>query len=196
MEADGEHTIDFGIWDDCMGGVCGYIHRIGGVISQMRPCRVFAELSLWADTDSDAEYILKGVCFGFMVINHNYMAAYDCPHGSRGHGATRNAMPKELYAEIDTGTLTVVRERLVCVNRLFCIPKNGGGLWGIVDCSHPEGELVNNYTDGVAVKFSCNSIDDVTVIMQRGDSFTTIDIWDAYQAMSIHPRDRVRLGLQ
>ena len=66
----------------------------------------------------------------------------------------------------------------------------------IVDCSRPVGESVNGCTDAVAVKFSYNSVDNVAEQMERGDFMATIDIKDAYRAVSIHPRDRERQGLQ
>ena len=89
------------------------------------------------------------------MINHDY------PHGSRGDNADKDAMSVKLYAKIDTGALTVVRVRPICVYRLFCITKDGGGVRGIVDCSHPMAESVNNYTDEMAVRFSYNSVDNV-----------------------------------
>ena len=66
----------------------------------------------------------------------------------------------------------------------------------MVDCSKPEGESVNNFTNEVAVKFSYNGIDDITEIMERGDYLSTIDIKDAYMAICIHPRDWERQGLR
>ena len=64
----------------------------------------------------------------------------------------------------------------------------GGVVKGILDCSRPEGDSVNSYTDGVTVKFSYNSMDDVAALMQRSDTLVMVDIRDAYRVVSIHPR--------
>lgn len=190
-----ENVADFRIQRNCMAGSCSCTHMIEGVVSQMKPCRVFTELFMRGDTDPDAEYILMGVCFGFMVINWDCEACYDCKQGAGGDPADREAMSAKLRREIEAGALTVVSRRPTCVHRLFCIPKDGGGIRGIVDCSRPEGESVNNYTDEVTVKFSYSSVDDVAELMQRGDYLATVDIRDAYRAVSIHPRDRDRQGI-
>ena len=98
---------------------------------------------------------MKGVCFGFMVINCDCDACYDCRHGASRDQADREAMSSKLRAEIAMGALSVVSDKPTCVHRLFCIPKDGeGGVRGIMDCSRPEGDSINNYTEGVALKFS------------------------------------------
>ena len=85
-----------------------------------------------------------------------------------------DAMLAELFAEIDSGALTVVRERPICVHILFCVLKELGGFRGTGDCSHPDRESLT--IGDIVAKFSYNSVDDVAVLMQRGDSLTTSDI--------------------
>ena len=152
-----EGVARFQLGQNCMAGTCSCMHRIEGIVSQMKPCRVFAELFMWGDTDPDAEYIMKGVCFGFMVINWDCDACYGCGQGAGGDWSGREAMSLKLRREIEAGSLTVVADRPTCMHRLFCIPKEGGGVRGIVDCSQPEGRSVNNYMDKVTMKFSYNS---------------------------------------
>lgn len=187
--------VDIVIRYDCIDGTCGCVHYIAGCVTQLRPCRVFCELLLRGDTDPDWQYILKGVVFGFNVINPSCRADYDAKHRTIKNSQDRDIIQKKLASEIDSGCIAVVDSRPTCVHDIFCIPKDGGGGRSIVDCSEPEGESVNNFTDQVSVKFNYHSVDDVADAMERGDFLATVDIKDAYRAVSINPRDRERQGL-
>ena len=107
----------------------------------------------------------------------------------------RGIIQGKLEGEIDRGCISVVGQPPQCVHNIFCVPKDDGGGRAIVDCSRPRGSSVNDFTDAVSVKFSYNSVDDVVEFMEQGDYMSTIDIKDAYRAVSIHPRDRERQGL-
>ena len=185
----------FDINYDCVDGICDCMHEIAGRPAQLKPCRVFCELFLRGDTDPDWAYILMGVVFGFNVINPSCTAEYGPGRGRVKNPDDREFIAGKLLAEIDRGCISVVDEAPTCVHDIFCIPKEGGGSRSIVDCSKPSELSVNNYVDEVAVRFSYNSVDDVAAAMEVGDYLSTVDIKDAYRAVSIHPRDRDRQGL-
>ena len=183
------------IRDTCVEGRCDCTHTIAGAVAQLKPCRVFCELFLRGDTDPDWHYIIRGVVFGFSVINPSCEASYDTKHRRVADPGDRETITDKLLAEIDRGCISVVDAPPKCVHDIFCIPKEGGGTRSIVDCSKPEGSSVNNFTNEVSVKFSYNSVDDVAEAMTQGDFLATTDIKDAYRAICIHPRDRGRQGL-
>ena len=59
----------FDVSIDCVNGICNCVHMIGDAKAQLLPCRVFSECFLRGDVDPDWDYILKGIIFGFKVIN-------------------------------------------------------------------------------------------------------------------------------
>ena len=61
--------------------------------------------------------------------------------------------------------------------------------------SKPTNCSVYNCTDSIAAKFSYNGVDTVTDVLERGDFLCTLDIKDAYRAISIHPDNRTRQDL-
>ena len=192
--ADAEVTC-FDINHDCVDGICNCTHEIAGTPVQLKPCRAFCELFLRGDTDPDWVFILLGVVFGFKVINPSCTAQYGPGRGTVKSPEDRAVITDKLLAEIDRGGVSVVDEPPTCIHDMFCIPKEGGGSRSIVDCSKPSETSVNNHVDEVAVRFNYNSVDDVAAAMEKGDYLSTVDIKDAYRAVSIHPRDRDRQGL-
>ena len=58
----------------------------------------------------------------------------------------------------------MVKDKPKCIHNLFCIPKAGGGLLGIVDCSKPLGHSVHNYVDEISRKFSYRGIYDLICV--------------------------------
>ena len=193
-DADSDMT-DIDIGYDCVDGICGCVHVIAGSAAQLRPCRIFCELFLRGDTDPDWIYILRGVVFGFNVINPSCTSIYEAGHRRVRDPADRAIITDKLLSEIDRGCISIVDTAPKCTHDIFCVPKEGGGGRSIVDCSKPMDTSVNNYVDEVAVRFSYNSVDSVAEVMEAGDYLSTIDIKDAYRAVSIHPRDRDRQGL-
>ena len=185
----------FTITNECARGSCTCIFHINSSQAQLRPCRVFCEAFLRGDTDPDWEYILRGVVFGFSVINPDCETAYLPTLRQTRDREIRGMIQGKLEGEIDRGCISVVDQAPPCVHNIFCVPKDDGGGRAIVDCSRPKGRSVNDFTDTVAVKFSYKSVDEVVELMEQGDYMSTIDIKDAYRAVSIHPRDRERQGL-
>ena len=143
---------------------------------------MFCELFLRGDTDPDWHYLLKGVIFGFRVINSDYDANY-CPklRGIR-NPSHKEGISNNLSTELRQGCISVVTEKPTCAHDIFWVPKDHSrGGRTIVDCSRPKCESVNNFSDQVCYN--------ITEVMERGVVMSTINIKDAYRAVSIHPED-------
>ena len=78
---------------------------------------------------------------------------------------------------------------------MFPHHRHGKSYRTIIDCSEPENHSVNDNSDEVCLEFSNKRLDDVTDMLQPHDHVSTIDISDAYRALSIHVESSKRMGL-
>ena len=187
----------FFVYNTCIRGVCSCTHYIGDRLSCLRPCRFFSEVFLRGDTDPDWEFILRGVIFGFKVINAGCDSAYcKANYSSAKTSNSYSIMNSKLKTELSTEAVTVVQNAPQCTHGIFSIPKsNGVGVRTIIDCSKPYNLSVNNFTDQVCTKFSYKTIDDVMNNIQQGDYLAVVDVSDAYRSVNIHPSDRPLQGI-
>ena len=49
---------------------------MSGVVAQLKPCRMYAESLCHGDSDPDWEYVMRGVCFGYRVIDPDCVSSY------------------------------------------------------------------------------------------------------------------------
>ena len=66
----------------------------------MLPCRTFVELFLRGDIDPDWQYILRGVVFGFRIINPDWNVTYSAKPKKINSEIFRNIIDKKLIKEI------------------------------------------------------------------------------------------------
>ena len=169
---------------------------ISGVRVQLKPSRVFAECYCHGDIDPNWEYILRGVCFGFKVIDEDCNSDYQIDnYGSITKGDGGIVKAGCLQVKIDAKFLTIVDKPCACIHALGGVLKGVDDFRAIVDCSSPDINCVNNYTQGCRSKFSYNSVESVTVVLIEGDYCATVDISNAYRALNIYPGCRERQGL-
>ena len=188
--------LEIDIFNECLGATCSCVFYVNGAVSQIRPCRVFAECMCRGDTDPDWDYILRGACFGFRVIDDDCSSSYSCGnYTSITKDPIGRVMTARLQAEIDNGLLTVMQEGCVCTHALGSVPKGDDDFRAIVDCSSPVEDCVNDHTWSCRNKFCYNSVDLVTEMLQRYDMLATVDISNAYRAINTHPDSRDRQGL-
>ena len=188
------------VWIDvfakCLRGACSCCFLVGGAPAQIKPCRVFAEAMCRGDTDPDWEYILRGACFGYRVIDPDCVSVYfQTNYSSITKGEIGIIMGERVKKEIEAGLVTVVDKPCQCVHPLGSVPKGHDDFRAIVDCSSPTGFCVNEHTGSCRTTFSYNSVETVTQILQEGDYMATVDISNAYRAINIHPGCRERQGL-
>ena len=184
------------VFSTCLAGTCDCSFVIGGAPSQLRPCRMFAECMCRGESDPDWEYLLRGACFGFRVIDQDCKSSYWCSnYTSITKPPVGEEMAARLKVEIEHGLLTVVAEKCVCTHALGSVLKGHDDFRAIVDCSSPSLGCVNGHTWSCRTKFSYNSVDGVAELLCSGDRMATVDISNAYRAVNTHPDSRVRQGL-
>ena len=184
------------VFMNCIIGACECVFDVRGATCQLRPCRMFAECMCRGDVDPDWEYLLRGSCFGFRVIDSDCDSSYNCDNYlSITKHPIGSEMTHRLETEIEQGLLTVVENRCVCTHSLGSVPKGHDDFRAIVDCSSPSGTCVNDHTWSCRTKFSYNSVDSITEFLQEGDHLATVDISNAYRAVNTHPDSRIRQGL-
>ena len=184
------------VFVNCLQGTCACVFNIEGVRAQLRLCRVYAECYGRGDVDPDWEYILRGACFGYRVIDDECDSAYnENNYGSITKGEVGMAMSGRLQLEIDEEIISVVDEPCVCVHALGSVPKGHDDFRAIIDCSSPDGRCVNDSMQGCRVNFSYNLVESVTEILQEWDVMATVDVKNAYREVNMHPSSRVRQGL-
>ena len=113
----------FTILPECYKGICTCIHKIGGVMVQLKPCRFFCELFLCGPVDLDCIHILKGVTFGFQVINDNLSLSHTAVSNNINNKDLKQIIENKLVAEIQQGVISVVESPMKCSHAIFCIPK-------------------------------------------------------------------------
>ena len=126
----------------------------GGAVAQLRPCRIYMEAVCRGETDPDWEYVLRGACFGYRVIDQDCVSAYFKPnYSSITKGVTGEEMGSRVRAEIEAGILSVVPEP--CVG---AVSKGHADFRAIVGCSTPH-FCVNDHTMSCRNNFSYNSVE-------------------------------------
>ena len=184
------------IFEKCLQSACSCVYYIVGAVSQLRPCRIFAECMCRGDIDPDWDYILRGACFGYRVIDDDCYSSYACGnYNSITKDPIGAVMTGRLTEELENGLLTIVEEKCACTHALGSVPKGDSDFRAIVDCSSPAAECVKDHTGSCRNTFSYNSVDMVTGMLQRYDVLATVDISNAYRAVNTHPDSRERQGL-
>ena len=197
LQEKGRVELVIDVFMDCIRGVCSCVFSIEGAPAQLRPCRMFAECFCRGDVDPDWDYVLRGVCFGYRVIDAECSSSYSCSnYSSITKSPIGDTMSARLQLEIAEGLVTIVEQECVCTHALGSVPKGRDDFRAIVDCSNPAGVCVNAHTWSCRSKFSYNSVDSVTDFLQQDDALATVDISNAYRAVNTHPDSRARQGLR
>ena len=89
-------------------------------------CRFFAEAFLRGDSDPDWNYIIRGIVFGFQVINDDCLISYRARPKRIKSPVFRKIIEDKLKREIDEEEISLVSEPPICSHGIFCVPKEGG----------------------------------------------------------------------
>ena len=128
------------VFDDCIAGLCNCVHYIDNVRSQLRPCRFASllcdELNVWATTHKP---LLFSVADGFPIVQGE-VPSYDCiNYKSILEPEVKCQMDAIVRNELEEGVISEVEFLPHCIHSLGAVPKPGGKIRPITDCSRPDG---------------------------------------------------------
>ena len=174
------------VYEDCSKGKCTCAYFIGGVKSQLKPCR-FASIILNNDYGLEDKYLelLWGITDGFPIVD-SPPETYECEnYKSITAPGPYDKMSKILMKELAEGFVTKVECKPICIHALGAVPKGDDGIRNITDCSRPVGKSVNYHCETLLDNFCFKSVEDVVTLLSHGDFMSVIDIKAAYRAVPI-----------
>jgi hypothetical protein len=158
------------------------------------------EYGTWARElvgDPDADFILNGVKYGFDIVDPEAkpISVEVSNHPSAVKGPNRAKVDAQVREEIINGNYVEVDSPPIIVSPLGAIPKEGGKVRLIHDCSRPEGKSVNSYVSDME-KFKFQSVDDAANCIKQGYYMAKVDLKSAYRSVSISKRSQQVTGLK
>ena len=185
------------VFDDCIDGSCYCEHYIGGVRSQLKPCRfasiVCDDLNVWS---SKHRGLLDGIADGFEIVQGE-IPNYECSnYKSILEPGPKSQMNVIVQKELDEGMISEVFSKPHCIHSLGAVPKPGGKIRPITDCSRPSNVSINNYCGSLFREFTYKSVENVVEILNSGDYMGVIDIKSAYRSVPIRAEHRTYMGFR
>ena len=174
------------VFDECVMGSCKCVYDIGGITSQLKPCR-FASIIFNSEYSLEGKYadLLWYLTDGCPIVDSE-IDPYECENYlSITEPCNKEKMDRILARELAEGMVSCVEDKPHCIHALGAVPKGTGGIRQITDCSRPLGRSVNAHCDSLLNEFSFKSVDDVVGFMNRSDFMTVIDIKAAYRSFPI-----------
>lgn len=177
------------IYEDCVLGVCTCEYYLGGVATQLKPCRFGAILvSDYVPVTDDLrvlDYVFHGVD---LLPVGTVVDSYFCNnYNSVLEPGVKKKIDVLLRNEIAAGSLSVTDVIPTCVHAIGAIDKPNGGVRPIVDCSRPPGASINDKMSTMDLDFSYKSVEDVVDVLCHDDFMGVIDLKNAYRAVCINP---------
>ena len=182
-------TVD--VYSDCSRGICSCVYTIGGVQSQLRPCR-FASLILCSGLSCASKYVdlLWHLTDGFPIVDKE-VHPYECEnYSSITSPDNKQKMDEIIKRELGEGCVSLASEKPICVHSLGAVPKGEGKIGQITDCSRPVGVSVNYCCDTLLEEFCFKSIADAVDLIKEGSILSVVDIKAAYRAVPIREEHR------
>ena len=188
------------IYHQCVDASCSCTHSIGGIPSQLKPCRVapflFGDSKLECIEESDRLFLWNGLYNSFGIVDDDCAATYECDNYDSILAPEASAeMSALLEQELLDHKVIVSSTKPKCIHSLGAVWKSSGALRPITDCSRPEGTSINNFMTTTFESFTYNSIQDAVDILTPGDYMAVIDISSAYRSVSVSERNSYFQGL-
>ena len=185
------------VYEECLLGTCNCEYFIGSVKKQLKPCR-FASAMLAYGVDEDDEYreFLSFILEGFPIVD-SQVPSYCCEnYNSILEPENKALMDNIVERELEEGSISFSLEEPTCVHSLGAVPKAGGGIRHITDCSRPQDISVNNFCKSLLKNFTYKSVDDVVCLLKGREFMSVIDIKSAYRAVPIREDHRRYMGFK
>ena len=188
------------VYYDCSTGICSCVHLIGGIPTQLKPCRaaqfLFGDDRLQTMNDSEVNFIWSGFVNGFAIVDDDCPASYFCQnYDSILESKAYEEMSHLLRQELSEHKVSRVESTPTCVHSLGAVWKSNGKLRPITDCSRPDGASINNYMSTTFKSFQYNSVQDAVDMLSPGDHMAVIDISSAYRSVTVTPAHTKFQGL-
>ena len=184
------------VYSSCITGNCSCVYYIGDVPCQLKPCRFAAVIFSnpdWAHKYTD---LLWCITDGFPIVDDDVPSYYCRNYNSITEPVGKEKMDKIVRSELAENVISMVDYTPHCVHSLGAVPKPGGGIRPISDCSRPTGLSVNNFCSSLFKEFSYKSVDDVVDILKWGMCMSVVDIKSAYRAVPIRQEHRKYMGFE
>ena len=168
---------------------------IGGVVSQLKPCR-FASLILNPCHQWAGRYLglLWDLTDGFPIVDGE-VQGYECEnYSSITCIENKPKMDSIVRRELLEGCISRSETKPLCVHALGAVPKGDGKIRQITDCSRPPHISVNNHCESLLEDFSFKSISDAVDMLEGDDFLSVVDIKAAYRAVPIREEHRKLQG--
>lgn len=136
------------------------------------------------------EFLLHGITYGFDIVDSvEDIGGYEQDNYSSALlGESGEYVNTLILKELDQGLYIRTKDKPRCVHALGAVPKSDGcSFRPITDCRQPLGESINCHMDSTAMKFSYNSVDNISGAMTAGCYMAVLDIAHAYRSVSINP---------
>ena len=178
------------VFQSCIDNVCTCSHRIGGSLSQLRPCCIgnFLFSGQCSLPCEDVNAIWNVVCDVFKIVDDEEIPSYECQnYSSILDEKFVGEMSSILNSDLAEGRIKYVGSKPHCVHSLGGVEKSDGRLRPITDCSMPDRISINNFMTTTCKKFNYKSVDDLAQMLSPGEFISVTDISNAYRSVSIHP---------
>ena len=191
------HKTEIRVYDNCVSGCCNCLYLLDGSHLQLKPCRFASLICSSAHTSNeDRLALLWSVTDGFPIVQGE-VPSYECVnYNSILAEGCKEQMDSIIRRELAEGIITETQSRPHCIHSLGAVPKPGGKIRPITDCSRPHSQSVNNFCGDLLREFKFKSVDDVVCNLNQGDFMSVIDIKAAYRAVPIDPAHRKYMGFK
>ena len=185
------------VFKNCADGKCNCIYNVANCPLQLKPCRcaaiILSDVNSWARGYLD---LLWALTDGFPIVQGD-VPKYSCSnYNSILEPESKRQMDVIIKKELAEGIISEAVTEPHCIHALGAVPKPGGKIRPITDCSRPEGLSVNNFCGTLLEDFKFKSVDNVIAILNVGDYMTVIDIKSAYRAVPLLGDHRKYMGFR
>ena len=113
------------VYQSCSVGKCACQHFIGGVQSQLLPCRFATYLFANGPEVSTGNWeLFEGITEGFDIVDSE-VNSYDCVnYESITSGPAKEVMESNIATELEEGRVSNVEEKPTCIHALGAVPKS------------------------------------------------------------------------
>lgn len=177
------------VFKDCCLGVCDCVHKLDDIKVQIKPCRLASVLFASQLPVSDDNWrLFNGITDGFDITDCPNMPSYDSKnYKSIADPIYKVKMDDIVRNELANGMISVSVDKPHCIRSLGAVPKPGGGMRPITDCSRPDDININCNMNSLVHSFQYKSVDNVTECLKSKEYMAVVDIKNAYRSVPINP---------